>query len=60
MGSGGFDFELVNAYPLPIIILILKCDDVLETSLRNSSSRKEDLTSRDVYLDSKLSLSERM
>ena len=49
MGSGGFDFELVNAYPLPIIILILECDDIrkkFEEFLRS----KKDLTSRDIYL----------
>ena len=46
---GSFDFELVNAYPLPIIILILECDDVLKKFEKFLLS-KEDLTSRDVYL----------
>ena len=49
MGSGGFDFELVNAYPLLIIILILKCDDVPKKFEKFLLS-KEDLTSRDIYL----------
>ena len=49
MGCGGFDFELVNAYPLPIIILILACDDVPEEFEKFLLS-KEDLTSRDIYL----------
>ena len=49
MGSGDFDFELVNAYPLLIIILILKCDDVPKKFEKFLLS-KEDLTSRDIYL----------
>lgn len=49
MNSGGFDFELVNAYPLPIIILILACEDVPEKFEKFLLS-KEDLTSRDIYL----------
>ena len=44
-----FDFELVNAYPLPIIVLILECDDVRKKFEKFLLS-KEDLTSRDVYL----------
>ena len=49
MGSGGFDFELVNADPLPIIILILACDDVPEQFEKFLRSKK-DLTSRDISL----------
>ena len=49
MDSGGFDFELVNAYPLPIIILILECDDVRKKFEKFLLS-KGDLTSRDIYL----------
>ena len=49
MSSGGFDFELANAYPLPIIILILECDDVPK-KFEQFLLSKEDLTSRDVYL----------
>ena len=49
MSSDGFDFELVNAYPLPIIILILECDDVRKKFEKFLLS-KENLTSRDVYL----------
>ena len=49
MGSGGFDFELVNAYPLPIIILILACDDV-PGEFEKFLLSKEALTSRDIYL----------
>ena len=49
IGSGGFDFELVNAYPLPIIILILKCDDISK-KFEQFLLSKEDLTSRDIYL----------
>ena len=49
IGSGDFDFELVNAYPLPIIILISACDDVSEEFEKFLLS-KEDLTSRDIYL----------
>ncbi len=49
MSSGGFDFELVNAYPLPIIILILACEDVPEKFEKFLRSKK-DLTSRDIYL----------
>ena len=49
MASDGFDFELVNAYPLPIIILILACDEVPKEFEKFLLS-KEDLTSRDIYL----------
>lgn len=49
MSSGGFDFELVNAYPSPIIILILACEDVPEKFEKFLRSKK-DLTSRDIYL----------
>ena len=49
MSSGGFDFELVNAYPLPIIILILACEDVPEKFEKFLRSKK-DLTSRDIFL----------
>ena len=49
MDSGGFDFELVNAYPLPIIILILACDDVPK-KFEEFLLSKADLTSRDIYL----------
>ena len=49
MASNGFDFELVNAYPLPIIILILACDEVPKEFEKFLLS-KEDLTSRDIYL----------
>ena len=49
MASDGFDFELVNAYPLPIIILILAYDEVPKEFEKFLLS-KEDLTSRDIYL----------
>ena len=49
MASDDFDFELVNAYPLPIIILILACDEVPKEFEKFLLS-KEDLTSRDIYL----------
>lgn len=49
MDSGGFDFELVNADPMPIIILILKCDDVPEEFERFLLSKSQ-LTSRDISL----------
>lgn len=49
IGSGRFDFELVNAYPLPIIVLISVCDDVPEEFERFLLSKKY-LTSRDIYL----------
>ena len=49
LGDGGFDFELVNADPIPIIILILKCDKVAEAFEKFLLSKK-DLTSRDIDL----------
>lgn len=49
IGSGGFDFELVNAYPLPIIILILVRDDIRK-KFEEFLLSKKDLTSRDIYL----------
>ena len=49
LGSDDFDFELVNAYPLPIIILILECADV-QKKFEAFLLSKEDLTSRDIYL----------
>lgn len=49
MGSGGFDFELVNVYPPPIIILIMACADV-RREFRKSLLAKTNLTSRDIYL----------
>ena len=49
MGSDSFNFELVHADPLPIIILILACDDVPEKFEKFLLSKK-DLTSRDIYL----------
>ena len=49
MGSDSFNFELVNADPLPIIILILACDEVPEKFEKFLRS-KRDLTSRDIHL----------
>ena len=49
MGSDSFNFELVNADPLPIIILILACDDVPKKFEKFLHS-KRDLTSRDIHL----------
>ena len=49
MSSGGFDFELVNAYPLPIIILILECNDIRKKFEKFLLSKKH-LTPRDIYL----------
>ena len=49
LGDGGFDFELVNADPIPIIILILKCDKVAE-AFEDFLLSKKDLTSRDIDL----------
>ena len=51
LGPDGFDFELVNAYPMPIIILILTCNEVSEKFqhfLRQK--KKKPLTSSDVHL----------
>ena len=47
--SSGFSFELVNAYPLVIIILILKCDEAPKKFEEFLLSKKH-LTSRDIYL----------
>ena len=51
MDSGGFDFELVNASPKPIIILILmlECDKVPKKFEEFLLSKKH-LTSRDIHL----------
>ena len=49
MGSGGFDFVLVNAYPLPRSILILECDDIRKT-FEKFLLLKKHLTSIDIYL----------
>ena len=49
IGFDNFDFEIVNADPSPIIILILACDDVPKEFEKFLLSKK-DLTSRDVYL----------
>lgn len=49
LGSGGFDFELVNAYPMPIIVLISKCEDVSE-KFQDFLLKKKTLTSRDIIL----------
>ena len=49
LGSGGFDFELVNAYPKPIIILILVCTDVAQ-KFEGFLLSKSEFTSRDVSL----------
>ena len=49
LGSGGFDFELVNADPVPIIILMLACDSVPE-EFENFLLSRTHLTSRDIHL----------
>lgn len=49
LGPDGFDFELVNAYPMPIIILILTCDDVSE-KFQEFLRQKKPLTSSDIHL----------
>ena len=49
MSSDSFNFELVNADPLPIIILMLACDDVPKKFEKFLFS-KENLTSRDIHL----------
>ena len=49
LGSGGFDFELTNAYPIPIIILIMACDGVSD-EFEKSLLSKPRLTSRDISL----------
>ena len=48
-GSGGFDFHLVNAAPMPIIILILMCNDV-QKEFETFLFLKTNLTSRDIFL----------
>ena len=48
-GSSGFDFQLVNAAPVPIIILILMCGDVRKDFEKFLFS-KTHLTSRDISL----------
>ena len=49
LGGAGFDFELVNAYPVPIIILMLACDDVPK-KFEEFLLTKDCLSSRDVRL----------
>ena len=49
IGFDNFDFELVNAYPLPIIILISSCNDVSK-AFEHFLLSKKDLTSRDINL----------
>ena len=45
----GFDFELVNTYPMPIIILMVACDDV-QKAFEKYLLSKTHLTSRDISL----------
>lgn len=47
--SDGFDFELINAYPKPIIILILMCKDVAQ-KFEEFLLSKSKFTSRDISL----------
>ena len=47
--ADGFDFELVNAYPKPIIILILVCKDVAQ-KFEEFLLSKSKFTSRDISL----------
>ena len=49
LGSGGFDFDLVNAAPKTIIILMLTCNDVKE-AFEEFLLSKSNLTSRDIFL----------
>ncbi len=49
IARGGFDFQLVNADPTPIIILILVCDDV-KVKFEQFLFSKTELTSRDISL----------
>ena len=49
LSSNGFDFELVNAYSKPIIVLISKCSDVSE-QFQKFLRQKKPLTSRDICL----------
>ena len=48
-GSSGFDFQLVNVAPVPIIIMILMCGDVRKDFEKFLFS-KTHLTSRDIFL----------
>ena len=48
-GSSGFDFQLVNVAPVPIIILILMCNDV-QKEFEKFLFSKTHLTSRDTFL----------
>ena len=50
MGSGGFNFELVNANPKPIIILMRLAGDDVAKEFEKFLLSKKDLTSRDIYL----------
>lgn len=59
LGSDGFDFELVNVYPVPTIILIMASADVRK-EFRKFLLSKTRLTSRDINLILILSLSERV
>ena len=49
LSSNGFDFELVNAYPMPIIVLISKCSDV-SGQFQKFLGQKKPFTSRDIHL----------
>ena len=49
LGLGGFDFDLVNAAPKTIIILMLKCDEVAE-AFEEFLLSKPNLASRDTFL----------
>lgn len=49
LSSNGFDFELVNAYPTPIIILISKCSR-LSKQFQEFLGQKKTFTSRDIHL----------
>ena len=50
MGSGGFDFELVNADPVPIIILMVLVGDNVPKEFEKFLLSKKYLTSRDIFL----------
>ena len=49
LGSGGFDFDLVNAAPKTIIILMLTCNEVKE-AFEEFLRSKSNLTSREIFL----------
>ena len=49
LGSGGFDFELANVYPPPIVILIMACADIRK-EFRKFLLTKTRLSSSDIYL----------